>query len=377
MLLRKNKMNVLDSVCYFPVIPDNIDLITVEGNQTVNHLKINYDSKYLSKNILYDITLFKEDGTLKTKEEIYAMMGSWDLSTLINAFFQKDFESGSISGSGNKIEKISIRRLSAESNYSKYETIGEVPYENDINDPMKDVILYFRDYLINSGEVYLYSIQPVIGKDIEVYGQIQNKIPALNTYQYTWIIDRSGNHIRLMDATLNSMPSNSKDAVIETFGSPYPYVNRYSNLNYRTFTLTGSIASVFDISNDILAQVDEEYFGTEITTREMVKAKMLEVYGESPVSIRNNMTLGSGYERKFRDKLVAILNDGKEKIFKSEAEGLMLVKFTNVSVIPKEALGRILYDFSLTVTEIGKVTADVIKDFSVFNKTGTERIYVL
>ena len=70
-------------------------------------------------------------------------------------------------------------------------------------------------------------------------------------------------------------------------------------------------------------------------------------------------------ERMFRDSLHELLLDGRPKLFKSETEGLILVYLSNVSLTPNNVLGRMLYDFSMTATEIGRVDVDNLSEAEI------------
>lgn len=68
-------------------------------------------------------------------------------------------------------------------------------------------------------------------------------------------------------------------------------------------------------------------------------------------------------EREFRRRVMEFVYDGKPKIFKSPTEGLLLVKLTDISLTPNTTLGRMIYDFSCTMTEIGKIDASSLAKY--------------
>lgn len=65
------------------------------------------------------------------------------------------------------------------------------------------------------------------------------------------------------------------------------------------------------------------------------------------------------YERLFREKVLEFLNKNSVKLFRSNTEGVMLIKLMNVSLTPKQELGRMLYSFSAEAVEID--------DYNIFN----------
>ena len=363
MLLRKSRIATLDTLCFLPYFPENINKVRMNAGLTMNHMKLNDEGTYESLDGLesYPITSYKEDGTSKTPQEIYNMLAGWDTTTLLNAYFSKDLEAGSISGGGEEIIELVIKRLGPESDYTAYKTIGSLPF-------VKDTVLYFRDYLIESGQVYLYSIQP---RTLVSTGQVQSKVAGLNTYEFAWVLDTKGNQLRILNSAIPNMLYNTKDATVETIGSEYPFVNRYSSLDYRSFNLTGTIATELDADKDFELKATSALYGhlpRENSNYALIQAKYLEKYGVDPTTKSNAMSVDTAHERLFRDYVLAMLRDGERKIFKSETEGLMLVKFSAVNITPKTVLGRVLYDFSMTVTEIGKVTPELINEFIGINK---------
>ena len=58
------------------------------------------------------------------------------------------------------------------------------------------------------------------------------------------------------------------------------------------------------------------------------------------------------FEKMYRDKAMEFLCDDNVKLFKSNTEGNILVKLTNISFTPTANLGRLVYSFSATATEI-------------------------
>ena len=59
-------------------------------------------------------------------------------------------------------------------------------------------------------------------------------------------------------------------------------------------------------------------------------------------------------ERKYREKVMDWLTDGKPKLFRSATEGNMIVVLTNVSFTPFDKSERMVYSFSATATEVAE-----------------------
>ena len=72
------------------------------------------------------------------------------------------------------------------------------------------------------------------------------------------------------------------------------------------------------------------------------------------------------YEKEFRDAVVEFLYDDKPKLFKSPTEGNILVRLTNIGLIPQQSLDRMIYDFSATANEIADASMEKYKKYNLY-----------
>lgn len=70
-------------------------------------------------------------------------------------------------------------------------------------------------------------------------------------------------------------------------------------------------------------------------------------------------------ERKFRDRVMEWLSDGKPKLLRSEHEGNMIVIVTQPSFTPLQATGRKVYTVSFTATEIAEYNLENLIDYNL------------
>ncbi len=355
MLLNKQIMPVFDTLCYLPVAPVNMTKVFVHEGQTIDQLRVDNDVVYGEDDL--PITSVGKEG-----QAIYDMMNGWDEATLMNAYFANNLEAGNIGAGGFDIKTIIIKKMDKTTDYKEFVTSGYVDFQND-------TVMVAKDYLIESGSVYLYSLQPVASTGF--YGMLQKSFAGLNDYEYSWIIDTDGTQLCVPDLKINSVSHVNKDTTFETIGSEFPYVNRSSRTNYRTFTVTGTIASTFDINGEYKKRAEQRMFGgignskANEAVEAMVRAKYKEKRGEDYNHKDGDIYSNYDFERYYRDTVVEMLKNGKPKILKSDTEGLMKVKITNVSITPKQELGSVLCDFSATISEIGKIDEASILDFNL------------
>ena len=361
-MLLQNELSPLsiDTLLYFPIIPEEINKTYITEGETINHWKMNNSLTFVTEDDPpqeKNISIYNEDGSEKSSEEIYKMLETWEDPTLFNAFFNGDFEAGNIKGGGENIQKLVIKRLSPDTGYKVFETLGEVPFNKTLKH------FSFKDYLIISGQVYLYSIQPVTEKNH--YGALQKKVGGLNRYEYGWLIDTDGSQIKILNTGITNILVNTKDGVIETIGGETPFVNRFSNLHYKSFTLTGTIAAIFDDGQHLTPEVDSSLYSNQSDIRQIIESKFLQKTGALPTVYNNSIRNDYNYERVFREKVIDILSNGHKKLFKSPSEGLMVVKLSGVNLTPKTNVGRLIYDFSATVTEVGRFNVESLDDFDL------------
>lgn len=370
MLFAENEDIILDTFTFLPLPKINsLNYFEINGTKDsniINDLKINDGDSYLSS---YD-----SDGTAlstPTAKEItiknnkianYDMISGFDSiedgATIVNAQMAGTLSAGNIAAMTD-LKYISILRLGPEDNYTKYHEVALINWEEG------KTKYATRDYLINSHAVYFYSIRPVT--KMETYGRIYKTKEALNTYEYDWIISDPYTHITILNSKISSISYNSKDGVIEPIGATYATVNRFSNLNYRSFTLTGTISSQTDLDGSLgFSTRSTQKISQDITDR--INAIYQSKLGYAPSDVNNSLLVDLNQERLVREKAMNILNDGRPKLFKSPTEGLMFVKLSKIQITPKENLDRYVADFSAQVTEIGQVTEEVLDYFKIVDK---------
>ena len=134
-----------------------------------------------------------------------------------------------------------------------------------------------------------------------------------------------------------------KDVLIETIGSKYPFIIRNASINYKTMEFSGTITAHMDIEN-------------------------ISGYGLSTYYSNYNTAIKT--ERFFRDWFESWINDGYPKIMKTPTEGLRLVRVHNVSFTPVKELGRLIYAFTCSITEIADYTAENLIKYKFISNSG-------
>ena len=134
---------------------------------------------------------------------------------------------------------------------------------------------------------------------------------------------------------LTGLKYNFKDAITPTLGKRYPFMYRNRKQNYRTFTLGGMISYEaqpnWDCSSQIANLVNN---GASAHEQQIIT------------------------ERIFRDSILQFLEAGNVILFRSLQEGNMFIHLSNISLKSEKALGRMIYSFSATATEVCEANSD-------------------
>lgn len=169
------------------------------------------------------------------------------------------------------------------------------------------------------------------------------------TIIYHWPLDGhillggKGQYLPLLyNPEVTNLKWNHIDTVTPTLGGSYPVVTRNGQQKYRTFTLGGMLSYEMDLPQKNLFRGYQFISETDI-----------EAYQNLGINVDEQNLL---IERRFRDAAAAWLQNGQKKVFQSEQEGTMIVYLSNFSWTSNKTLGRNIYSFSCTATEVEEAT---------------------
>lgn len=214
---------------------------------------------------------------------------------------------------------------------------------NGINEAVSTNLSY-NDNTITFGETYKYGWQ----ENYQGPTKIQWHEPSITTYtDYMFLSDKD----KQLKISFNPKVSNMKETILETkqdtIGGKYPIFYRNGQVRYREIPISGLISYLMD---------DYEQFAT---SEELGLA--------APDTARTTSLTDYNIvaERKFREKVLNWLNDGKPKLFRSMTEGTFIVRLMNVSLSPNDTVGRMIWTFSATAYEIAENTYDNLKKYKL------------
>ena len=314
-----------------------INYAFVDGEQYTMHFSYKTSSLY-ERTIEYNFTIVS--------------LGGEFLDANISA--EPDEEEGRIkihvySDTNRFFGNLTIRRTSSNSNFQIWEDIHTTSV---LSEDFLDFTWY--DYTIESGVWYKYCVQ----KRSMDEGRgliIPIEKPIMAVFQ-DMFLTRDKQQLKIkFNPKVSSFKHTLSDSLNQTLGSKYPFIKRNGSVNYRQFSISGLISHFMD-ENELFMSIEDRYCNQKDLYNDYNEKNRISEY--------NDFTL----ERVFRDKVKEFLYENNVKLFRSPAEGNILVRLMDVSFSPEETLGRMIYSFSATAYEIDDLS------FNNFEKYGIQKV---
>lgn len=258
-----------------------------------------------------------------------------------------------------------ITRTSEKSNFKIWE---DIQYLNWTSKKIFNKEIIFTDYTIESGVQYKYGIQKQSSSGVRTTRKEigDGAVIELN-FNYCYLYD-NGIQLKLKyNNTVSSFKNTTLVTKQDTLGSKYPVLMRNGDANYREFPIGGLISMHADEAQQFFQlKLKEPHLGYYYKDELIIPARKFEQQSHrthtKSASIQKalniytfdtNLTYDNMYiERKFREKVLDFLNDGRYKLFKSPTEGNIIIGLMNVQATPNQQLGRMIYSFTSTAYEV-------------------------
>lgn len=260
----------------------------------------------------------------------------------INIVINKNIDSDS--NNAKHTGSFVLRRTDDSSNFEYWEDYQVFNFINE-----SKIHIEFKDYLVENGRTYKYSIQTITNQGMRGPGKTSKPMTA--EYEHMFLVSNNRQLKIKFDPKISSFKRQLQETKTETIGSQYPFIRRNGYVNYFTFPIAGLISYHMDEqglfqNNDSLYSSDERAFecGSEISS-----TGKRAYQGHTNLTNNNIIT-----ERVFREDVEAFLTDGNYKYFKSPTEGIKIVSLMGVSLSPNHTLGRMISSFSSTANEVMK-----------------------
>lgn len=252
---------------------------------------------------------------------------------------------------------LTIRRSSSDTNFNIWYDVHTTAITDE-----QDLDYTWSDYTVESGIWYKYCVQKR-----NAYGDrgliVSIDKPIMITLQ-DMFLTRGDQQLKIkFNPQVNSFKHTVSEGLTQTLGSKYPFIKRNANVNYREFSISGLISHFCD---------ENELFMSENELYRQRKDLYLDYNDKHRINEYNDFTL----ERTFREKVQEFLYANNVKLFRSPAEGNILVRLMNISLTPETTLGRMIYSFSGTAYEIDEVNPNNLEKYGI-QSIGTYNEYVL
>lgn len=256
------------------------------------------------------------------------------------------------------MKNLVLRRTDSKSNFLKWEDLKFFEARNDFN-------FTYYDFTAESGEFYRYLVQKVDARGrrgTPVYDQSKSKGTGIMAeWEHPFLLQITGNgdvsgtkQLKLKyDFNISSYKTNISQSKTDTIGSKYPFIRRNGTMYYRSFPITGTITQFMDQA-DLFTNSDTLFKGYYNKYQDF-KGQI----GEH--GIQYDYT----YQRKFREKVEEFLYNSKPKLYKSMQQGNIFIKLMQVSLTPKNELGRLVYTFSATAYQIDEACINTYNNYNL------------
>ena len=242
--------------------------------------------------------------------------------------------------------KILIRRSSSKENFKIWEDVHAESIDTE-----KEIDVTWEDRTVESGIWYKYCTQVILPDGTR--GSItQSKVPIMVVLDDIFLTTADKQLKIKFNPSVSSLKRNINEVKTDTIGSKYPYIRRNGNMDYITFPIGGLISSEMDEQSNFISK--EEIYGDS--------KDYYEQYNDY-YDIKSNADVV--YERAFRKEVSDFLHSGKTMLFRSATEGNFLIRITDISLSPDTALGRRLWSFSGTATEVAECTIENYEEYGI------------
>lgn len=248
-----------------------------------------------------------------------------------------------------------IRRSSSKDNFNIWEDVYTFLAKST-----EVINLIWYDMTVESGVWYKYSLQQ---RNLQGFRSnlIIYETPIMCVFQDIFLTTAENQLKIRFNPQVNNYSHVVSESLTQTIGSKYPFIRRNGNVNYRTFSLSGTITHFMDTRQNSMHASPLDLYGTNEFGG---KSKYDQYNNRHNINVYNN----SIYERDFREKVIDFLYKNDVKLYKSTTQGNMLVKLMNISFTPNNTLSRHIYDFTCTVQQIDQFTIDNCDKYNIQNK---------
>ena len=263
--------------------------------------------------------------------------------------------------------------------FLKWETCYQERKNVSINaQTTRKKVFVFDDITAEAGTLYGYRVRIRTFNSAQEISGVTDNVYAMNK-----ILFLENDFLATKDACLKvkynpdltQFKRNIVDVITPTLGGAYPFVRRNGSQKYRTFNLGGLISYGAETTEqEVSLSAFTSKVGAwgldscgkgedEVNWDEFDGSLFINVGGKHQIDskkykamVKNGLITQKQkqniYERLFRDITMDFLYNDHVLLFKSQQEGNIFIRLSNVSLSPDKKLDRNIYSFSATATEV-------------------------
>lgn len=236
--------------------------------------------------------------------------------------------------------------------------------------------MIFRDFTVEQGKTYTYSIQQYNSSNI--YSDRKKSNPIYVDFEDMFLFDGERQLKLRFNPQVSSFKTQLAETRSETIGSKYPFFFRNARVGYKTFPISGLVSMLSD-DNEFFTTHEEilrDNFIYDRHNSEKNKKNVPNVYDHHWDIDRNYAS-----ERLFKLTVLDWFNNGKVKLFRSPGEGNYLVRLMDTSLAPQDTLGRMLHTVSTTAYECADCSHEKMVEYGIIrdisSRSAIENTYTM
>lgn len=243
----------------------------------------------------------------------------------------------------------------------------------------------FEDKTIEPGVAYKYRVQffhNVVDKDSEKqYQATESKNivdDVLLLCDDIFLMTKNASLKIAYNPNISNFKQNVQTIIAPTLGGAYPFVRRSGKQKYKTFSFGGLIAfeseryanntfnqEVITLLN--LVKSEDEFKGSLFVNLDSVNSMSQDYYAGA-----TGYDLWRIQQRLYRDMVIDFLYKNQVFLYKSSTEGNIFIVLSDISFTPNIQLGRNIYSFTATATEVEEASAKNYLKYFGENKNNIE-----
>ena len=229
----------------------------------------------------------------------------------------------------------------------------------------------FRDFTIEQGKTYTYSLQQY--NPYGIYSDRKKSNQVYADFDDMFLYDGERQLKLRLNPQVSSFKTQLAESRSETIGSKYPFFFRNARVGYKTFPISGLVSMRTD-DNEFFVNYEDIIREDFIADRDATdtvesKKKWSKVYNHT-----NLLSENFASERLFKLEVLDWLNNGKVKLFRSPGEGNYLVRVMDTSLSPNAQIGRMLHTVSTTAYECADCIYEKLVEYGIIKNVSSDSI---